>query len=508
MTENLYEVLASHFPQDQSRPVLRTGDDRVYSYGDLDAISGRFARFLLDLGAAPGDRIAVQVEKSPEALFLYLGALRAGLVYLPLNSAYTDNEVAYFLQDAEPAVLVCDPARAETLGRVATDAGVDYPLTLGEDGRGSLTEGSAACQPLVGATPRKSDDLAALLYTSGTTGRSKGAMLSHGNLAANAVTLHRIWGFRPDDVLLHALPLYHTHGLFVACHCALLTGGEMLFLTRFQARQVITLLPKATVMMGVPTFYTRLLAEPDFGRDVCAAMRLFISGSAPLLEETWHAFKERTGFDILERYGMTEIGMGTSNPLDGARCPGTVGPPLPDVQARICDPDGRALPAGEIGTLEVKGPNVFSGYWRRPDKNAEEFRADGFFITGDMARFDDKGYLQIVGRQKDLIISGGFNIYPKEVELVIDDLPGVVESAVIGIAHPDFGEGVAAVVVPASESEATLSEGRIIASCRETLAAFKTPKRVFFVEALPRNTMGKVQKNQLRERYQDSFRQT
>ncbi len=505
MSDNVYELARSRFPEDRSRSFIETADGRSYSYGDLEQISGRMARLLAELGVAKGDRVAVQVEKSPEAIFLYLACARAGAVYLPLNTAYRDAEVDYFLGDAEPRVVVTDPARAAEIEHLPGAAQVAHILTLDAAGEGSLIDKSNGLDADFGCVATEGDELAAILYTSGTTGRAKGAMLSHGNLGSNADTLQKLWGFRAEDVLLHALPIYHTHGLFVATNCVLLSGARMLYLPKFDAETILRLLPRATVMMGVPTFYTRLLAHPDFGPEVCRNMRLFISGSAPLLSETFEAFRARTGHTILERYGMTETGMNASNPLEGARVAGTVGPALPGVEIRIADEEGRILEQGEVGVLEVRGPNVCRGYWRNPEKTAAEFRPDGFFITGDVARIDVNGYVQIVGRAKDLIISGGFNVYPKEVEQVIDAIEGVGESAVIGIAHPDFGEAVTAVVTRTAAGDELTSDG-IIARVKEDLAGYKVPKRVFFVDALPRNAMGKVQKNLLRERYEDGFR--
>ena len=500
MDENLYKLFYERFPADRGQIFLETYEGQICTYADLEAISGRFARLLADLGLERGDRLALQVEKSPEALFLYLACLRSGVILLPLNTAYKAGELSYFLGDAEPKALVCDPARAADLKPLAEAAGVPHLLTLGAEGQGSLTERSAGLDPNVGIIQSKPDEIAAILYTSGTTGRSKGAMLTHRNLGSNALTLHEAWGFQPGDVLLHALPIFHTHGLFVATNSVLLNSGSMLFLGKYDARKVMELLPRATVMMGVPTFYVRLLEQADFGKAQTAHMRLFIAGSAPLLEETFLAFEERTGHRILERYGMTEATMITSNPLEGERKPGTVGQPLPGISARVADEEGRELPTGEIGILEIKGPNVFKGYWRQPEKTAQEFRADGYFITGDMAKVGEDGYIRIVGRGKDLIISGGFNVYPKEVELALDALPGVLESAVIGQPHPDFGEAVVAVVVP-DGSAPDLSETAIIAAMKDQLANFKAPKQVFLVDELPRNTMGKVQKNALRERF-------
>lgn len=503
MSENLYDILEAGFRDNAAQPAIELADGTTWRYGELMTSVGRIARLLLDLGVAPGERVAVQVEKSPAALFTYLACFKAGAVYLPLNTAYTASEVAYFLGDAEPRVFVCDPARLDELRPIAEAAGVAHVLTLDAAGGGSLAERAAGMDGEVRTVPRAGDDLAAICYTSGTTGRSKGAMLTHRNLSSNARTLHRVWGFRPGDVLLHALPLFHVHGLFVASNTALLNGSKMIFLARFDAGEVVRLLPGATVMMGVPTFYVRLLERDDFTAALCRDMRLFIAGSAPLHPETFAAFERRSGHRILERYGMTEAGMITSNPLDGERRPGTVGFPLPEVEVRVCDEAGQVLGPDEVGVLEVRGPNLFKGYWRKPEKTAEEFRPDGFFITGDNARIDSRGYVHIVGRAKDLIISGGYNVYPKEVELALDELPGVGESAVFGVPHPDFGEAVTAAVVPAGDGAPEADA--IIAAAKQRLAAYKVPKRVFFTDALPRNTMGKVQKNELRERYRSTF---
>ena len=503
MNKNLYSLLAERFPADRSRPFLELPDGSVQDYAHLEAQAGRYAALLRELGVKPGERVAVQTEKSPNAIYFYLGCLRAGAVYLPLNTAYTKAEVSYFLNDAEPRLVLCRPESLDQMREIAETAGVEHVHTMDAQGGGSLTEAAMKLAPSEEVEPRDEDDLAAILYTSGTTGRSKGAMLSHANLSSNAFTLHRIWGFRPGDVLLHALPIFHVHGLFIATNTTLANGSSMIFLPRFDADEILRLLPRATLMMGVPTFYVRLLAHPGFTREASAHMRLFISGSAPLLEETFHAFEQRTGQRILERYGMTEAGMITSNPYDGERRAGTVGFPLPDVQVRVADSEGRILGPDEIGVLEAKGPNIFKGYWRMPEKTAEEFRPDGFFITGDVAKIDERGYVHIVGRAKDLIISGGYNVYPKEIELVIDAQPGVVESAVIGLPHPDFGEAVAAVVTRTS-ADAT-DEATILAGIKGELAGFKLPKKLFFVDELPRNTMGKVQKAQLRQTYRDSF---
>ena len=508
MTENanLYALFESRFPAADA-PFLETDTGKRLTYGDLARGAARMARLLADLGVAPGDRVVVQTEKSAEALVLYLATLKAGAVYVPLNTAYQKGEIAYFLEDAEPRLFVADPAREADLAPLAAAAGVPHMLTLGPSGAGSLMARAIRADADFATVPRGPEDLAAILYTSGTTGRSKGAMLSHRALASNAQVLEELWGFTGQDVLLHALPIFHVHGLFVATHMVLLSGSRMIFLPKFDATQVLELLPRASVMMGVPTFYTRLLDQPGLTAERVAHMRLFISGSAPLLAETHRLFSERTGQAVLERYGMTEAGMITSNPLTGPRVPGTVGPPLPGVELRVVDDQGRALPTGEIGVIEIRGPNLFSGYWRNPAKTAEDMRADGFFITGDVGLVDTQGYVQIVGRAKDLIISGGFNVYPKEIELAIDAIPGVVESAVFGLPHPDFGEAVAAAVIPAAGTRdgSGLTEAAIVAALRDELARFKQPKRVFLVDALPRNAMGKVQKNLLREAYRTTF---
>ncbi|MAG95725.1 MAG: malonyl-CoA synthase [Alphaproteobacteria bacterium] len=495
MNENLFALFQSRFPADRSAPFLDALDGRVFSYADLENRSGRLSRLLGALGVRVGDRVLVQVEKSPAAVMLYLACLRHGAVFVPLNTAYTAREVAFFITDAEPAVVVSDPARLEETAELA---GTAHVMTLDVAGQGTLVEGAEGLDGDAPVAELAANDLACILYTSGTTGRSKGAMTSHGNLAANALDLHRIWGFEPADVLLHALPIFHAHGLFVALNTTLLNGSGMLFLPRFEAAEVVRLLPRATLMMGVPTFYTRLLANPDFTAELCHHMRLFISGSAPLLEETFHAFEARTGQRILERYGMTEAGMITSNPLVGERLAGSVGFALPQTEVRVVDEDGRLLGADQTGVLEITGANVFQGYWRLPEKTAEEFRPDGWFITGDLACQDSEGRVTIVGRAKDLVISGGFNVYPKEIELLLDDLDGVAESAVIGLQHTDFGEAVTAVVVADGELP---TEAEIIAGLKAELAAYKVPKRVLFIPELPRNAMGKVEKNRLRESY-------
>ncbi len=502
MTNHLFSEIRSRMP-DLGKPFLEALDGTVLTYGDVLDCSGRYANALIGLGVKPGDRVAVQVEKTPDALMLYLATVRAGGVFLPLNTAYTPAEIDYFVGDAEPAVFVCDPSRAEALQETATKVAASLQ-TLDASGRGTLRDLADGASGEFTDVARQDDDLAAILYTSGTTGRSKGAMLSHENLASNARTLVDYWRFTADDVLLHALPIFHTHGLFVATNCLLMAGASMLFLPKFDLDKALELLPRATTMMGVPTFYTRLLGSEAFTKDLVAHMRLFISGSAPLSAETHKEFSARTGHAILERYGMTETNMNTSNPYDGDRRPGTVGFPLPGVALRIADPEtGRALPQGEVGIIEVKGPNVFKGYWRMPEKTAEEFRSDFYFITGDMGRIDDDGYVSIVGRSKDLIISGGFNVYPAEVEALLDEIEGVAESAVIGVPHPDFGEGVVAVVAP--KNGAKLDKAGIISALSDKLAKFKQPKQVHVLEALPRNTMGKIQKNVLRDQFKSDF---
>ena len=497
MTANFYAAVAASLDSRSERLFLETDDGRTYTRADVACESARFARTMIEAGAVRGDRVAAQVDKSPASLFLYLGCLRAGLVYLPLNVAYQRSELSYFLEDAQPKVVVCRPQAFELMREIsAADTRV---FTLDEDGGGTLGAATAALSgefETVGAAP---DDLAVIIYTSGTTGRSKGAMVTHRNLQSNARVLVDYWGFSDRDVLLHALPVFHIHGLFVANHCALLSGAKLLWHRRFDAKLVLRDLARSTVMMGVPTFYTRLLAEQGFDRNACRNVRLFISGSAPLQLETFNAFQARTGQSILERYGMSEAGMICSNPLDGERRGGSVGFPLPGVSVRVADDHDRALPRGEVGGIQIRGDNVFTGYWRMPDKTREEFTADGYFRTGDVGAFDADGYVSIVGRAKDLIISGGYNVYPKEIELALDALPGVMESAVIGIAHPDFGEAVTAVVV-ARKGE-TLDPAALIAELKKNFANYKVPKRVYLVDDLPRNAMGKVQKALLRERY-------
>jgi malonyl-CoA/methylmalonyl-CoA synthetase len=504
MTGNLFTKFRAAAPGDD-RIFIKTSDGRAVTYGALFELSGRYANVLTAAGVVFGDRVAVQVEKSPEAIVLYLACLRLGAAFLPLNPAYTLAELDYFIGDAEPRVVICAPEReAEVTALVAAHGGDG--LTLGTDGEtGTLAERARTASGDVPAVDCSDSDLAAILYTSGTTGRSKGAMLTHGNLASNADTLKQAWRFTAADVLLHALPIFHTHGLFVASNVTLMAGGSMIFLPKLDADEIFRFLPEATTMMGVPTFYVRLLQDARLTRDATAHIRLFVSGSAPLLAETHAEWQARTGHAVLERYGMTETNMNTSNPYDGPRVAGLVGPPLPGVEIRIADPEtGAPIPRGQIGMIEVKGPNVFKGYWRMPEKTAAEFRPDGYFITGDLGIIDPAGYVSIIGRGKDLVISGGFNVYPKEIESEIDALPGVDESAVIGVPHPDFGEGVTAVVT--LKRGATLTEANVLAALAGRLAKYKQPKRVIFTDALPRNTMGKVQKNVLRDQYRELYR--
>ncbi|PWG62041.1 malonate--CoA ligase [Spiribacter halobius] len=504
MSDNLFERFAGRMQERGDADFIVTPEGQHYRYRDALAESARLAGTLRDLGVRPGDRVAAQVDKSPEAILLYLACLRMGGVWLPLNTAYTGEEIRYFLGDAEPALFVCRPPDARVAERIARETGSTRVVTLGTKRDGSVMEAAAAASPFEAVEPRAAEDLAAILYTSGTTGRAKGAMLTHGNLASNAEALTECWRFTAADRLIHALPIFHTHGLFVACNVVLMSGASMLFLPRFDADTVLEAMREGTTMMGVPTFYTRLLQDERLNRERVANMRLFTSGSAPLTAETHEAFRERTGHAILERYGMTETNMNTSNPYDGERRAGTVGFPLPGVALRVTDREtGRELPRGEVGQLEVRGPNVFPGYWRMPEKTREEFREDGFFITGDLGMIDERGYVHIVGRDKDLVISGGYNVYPKEVEQVIDEIDAVEESAVIGLPHPDFGEGVTAVVV--RRPGASLEEADVIEALQGRLARYKQPKRVFFVDSLPRNAMGKVQKNELRERFRDAY---
>jgi malonyl-CoA/methylmalonyl-CoA synthetase len=497
MSANLFDLLLERAPR-RDKLAIDAPDGQSLTYAELYARAGRAARALIDCGVEPGDRVAAQIDKSPDCVALALACFKAGAALLPLNPAYTLAELEYFLDDAAPALTLCRPESLESVRALAARLGLAAVESLGTRCDGSFAEKIAAAADELPTVARAPDDLAAILYTSGTTGRSKGAMLTHDNLASNAMALTELWRFTDQDVLIHALPVFHTHGLFVAVNVALCAGATMIFQPRFDADAVVAALPRATTLMGVPTFYTRLVDHPGLTREATAHMRLFVSGSAPLLAETHARWRDKTGHAVLERYGMTETNMIASNPYDGERRPGAVGFALPGVGVRVADPEtGAALPQGEVGVVEVKGANVFKGYWRMPEKTASEFRADGFFITGDLGAIDADGYLHIVGRAKDLIISGGFNVYPKEIESEIDAIDGVVESAVIGVPHPDFGEGVTAVVV--ARPEAQLDEPAILAALVDRLAKYKQPKRVLFAADLPRNAMGKVQKAALRE---------
>jgi malonyl-CoA/methylmalonyl-CoA synthetase len=509
--QNLFVALRDAFPADLDRIAVETDNGLSYSWRDLDRATAMMANLLDSLALPPASRIAVQVEKSVEAMVLYLATLRAGHVFLPLNTAYQSGEIEYFIGNAEPAVVVCSPKNHGWVSKIAFTAGTQYVFTLGDDLTGSLLERAAHHSDRHAPAVRQDDELAAILYTSGTTGRSKGAMLTHGNMRSNAVMLREYWQWQPDDVLIHALPIFHVHGLFVAIHGALINGSKMIWLSKFDPKLAIAKFSEASVFMGVPTLYVRMLAEPTLTKSQAANMRLFISGSAPLLIETFTDWQSRTDQTILERYGMSETVMLTSNPCGpdarygGAteRRGGTVGFPLPGVTLRVVEDDGKAVAAGEIGGIQVKGPNVFKGYWRMPEKTAEEFTADGFFKTGDVGKVDERGYVTIVGRSKDLIISGGYNVYPAEIEGTINDMPGVAESAVVGVPHPDFGEVGVAVII--ARPGATVDPDRVIAELKAKLANFKIPKRCVVVTELPRNTMGKVQKNLLRDQYKGEF---
>ena len=487
----------------KTTPFLRFLDGTEMRYQDFLSLVSRLAHVLTEKGLVPGDRVAVQVHKSAQALALYGAAVKAGLVFLPLNTAYTAHEITYFIEDSGARLLVCDSADIKTYQSIFSDHDMEM-LSLDADGSGTLMDQVTLMDADFHPVPRDKEDLVAILYTSGTTGRSKGAMLTQNNLLSNALSLAEAWRFSDQDVLLHALPIFHTHGLFVATNIVLATSGSILFLPKFDLDAIMTLIPKATTMMGVPTFYTRMLEDQRLTQEMTAHIRLFVSGSAPLLAESHRQFSARTGHAILERYGMTETNMNTSNPYDGERRPGTVGFPLPGVELKITDPEqGTMMPQGEVGQIELRGPNVFKGYWQMPEKTATELRPDGFFITGDLGRIDADGYLHIVGRNKDLIISGGYNIYPMEIELILDDQPGVLESAVLGVPHPDLGETVLGVIVAVPGQTPDLDH--IAATVASALARFKQPRKLILIDELPRNTMGKVQKNILRESYKDIF---
>lgn len=510
--QNLFSAFRARFPASLDKPAIETDQGLVYSWRDLDRATAMMANLMASLGLPKGARIAVQVEKSVEAMMLYLASLRAGYVFLPLNTAYKSAEIEYFVQNAKPSVVVCGTANFGWISKIAFKSGSQHVFTLNDDRTGTWLERAAQCSDRHTVVPCRAGDLAAILYTSGTTGRSKGAMLTHGNLLSNAQVLQDYWGWRPSDVLIHALPIFHVHGLFVALHGALFNGSKMIWLGKFDAKTVLRHLPHATVFMGVPTLYVRMLAEPTLTPALASHMRLFISGSAPMLLETFLAWRERTGHTILERYGMSETVMLTSNPCShdarygvhgSERRGGTVGFPLPGVSLRVRDDQGRDCASGEIGGIEVRGPNVFSGYWRMPEKTAEEFTADGYFKTGDVGKIDADGFVTIVGRNKDLIISGGYNVYPAEIEGVINDLPGVEESAVVGVPHPDFGEVGVAIAVP--KNGVALDAASIVENLKSRLANFKIPKHCVVTAELPRNAMGKVQKNLLREQFRSLF---
>ena len=502
MIQNLYDFLTAGLSP--SRVCVETLLGRCYTFSELDGLSAQLANLLTECEVTPGERVAVQVSKSLDSVALYLACLRAGVVYLPLNPSYTDNEVEYFVTDAEPKMMIGLPEREEPIAELCLRRGIRHVFSLGAEGDGSLLEKGRAMSTAFRSVARAENDIAAILYSSGTTGKSKGVMLTNQNLASNAESLVQGWGFTDRDVLLHALPIFHVHGLFVALHCALLSRARILFLARFDAAEVCALLPRATVFMGVPTYYTRLLVRAEFTRELCDGIRLFVSGSAPLLPETFEEFHRRTGHLILERYGMTETNMNTSNPLAGPRLPGTVGLPLPRVEVRVADSMDQPLAINAVGEIQIRGPNVFAGYWHRPEVFRACFTEDGFFRTGDLGFLGANGYLSLVGRSKDLIISGGYNVYPKEVEDCINCLEGVHESAVIGMPHPDFGEAVMAIVVP--RQGAIIDGASMPALLRHTLASYKLPKLVVTAEELPRNSMGKVQKNVLRERWLDAWK--
>ena len=503
MANPLYDTLFGQH-RDSDAVFLHLPDDTALTYRAFIELAAQYAGFLTDCGLVAGDRVAVQIAKSPEALAVYAACTQAGLVFLPLNTAYTADEVSYFIENSGAKIVLADDSARDAL--IPITAGCKARLeTLNADGSGSFATQAASHPTTCQTINRAEDDLAAFLYTSGTTGRSKGAMLSQKNLLSNAQVLKQEWRFTSQDVLLHALPIFHTHGLFVATNLALLTGSQMIFMPKFDLDEVLANLPRATCMMGVPTFYTRLLGDTRFDRDLAQHMRLFISGSAPLLAETHVQFEQRTGHRILERYGMTETNMNTSNPYDGDRRAGTVGHPLPGVELKITDSQtGETLPQGEIGEIEVRGPNVFQGYWQMPEKTAEELRPDGFFITGDLGQIDADGYVSIVGRNKDLIIAGGYNIYPKEIELLLDEQDDVLESAVVGVPHPDFGESVVGIIVATPDKTPDLD--LIKKNIGTSLARFKQPQKLIVLPELPRNTMGKVQKKALRDQFADLFK--
>jgi malonyl-CoA/methylmalonyl-CoA synthetase len=500
---NLYNLFEERFPKNLTQCFIETKDGKQYSYEDLINLTSITAYSMHNAGVTKGGRVIFQVNKSPEAIFLYIACLKLGATAVPLNNSYTSSELSYFLDDIEPSLVVCDPASPIIKEKLLDDREKINLLTLDRYGKGTLI-GNVNIEGYEGTTATvDEDDIACILYTSGTTGKPKGAMITHGNLSSNALTLHQSWGFNEDDILLHALPIFHVHGLFVALNCVLLSGAPMIFLPEFNVDDIIKFLPRVTVLMGVPTFYTRLLSHPDLNDAVLKNIRLFISGSAPLLKEVSDDFYAKTGHRILERYGMTETVMIASNPLNEERLPGTVGQALPGITVRITSDDDNVLEEGATGNIQLSGPNVFKGYWRNPEKTQEEFTKDDFFKTGDVGFLDTKGYLTIVGRSKDLIISGGYNVYPKEIEVIMNRLDGIHETAVIGVPHPDFGEGVIAVVV--MENNNKIDELELTGLLKQELAAYKVPKRIFVINELPLNVMGKVQKNTLRKIYNNVF---
>ena len=487
-------------PTKKSPELFLINNNGEITYSEFHKTINQIANLLIQKGMKPGERVAVQAEKSNLQIALYAATLKAGGVYLPLNTGYTLSELEYFIEDSGAKIIVIDKKIEEQL-LASVDKSITI-LTLNSDESGSVMDYAKNQDIKFEAIERSPEDLAAILYTSGTTGKSKGAILSHKNLLSNTKVLEEYWKFTKDDVLLHMLPIYHTHGLFVATNLLAYVGGAMIFLPKFDIDQAIEWMSKATTMMGVPTFYTRLLSDQRFDQSLTNHMRLFISGSAPLLAETHREFEDRTGKKILERYGMTETNMCTSNPYDEERIAGTVGLPLPGVELRIADDQGNEIKQGDIGIIELRGENVFKGYWQMPDKTNDSFRKDGFFITGDMAKIDHKGYVTIVGRDKDLIITGGLNVYPKEVETVIDQIETILESAVFASPHKDFGEAVVAAIVRKNNS---LSEIEVKKYLSDKLAKFKQPKKIIFIENLPRNAMGKVQKAELRKKYKSLF---
>ena len=494
---NLFSLIEANFPADLNAPWLTTERGAVYSWNDLQQASAKIANLLTSLALPKGSRVAVHVEKSPEAFLLYLATLRAGLIFIPLNTAYHSAEMRHFIGDARPAVVVCSPKNFGWLAQLAFQLGCSHVFTLDDTlpNQGSLLQRAAPLSGQFKTVTSQPGDIASILYTSGTTGKSKGAMLSHHNLSSNAIALQKAWQWQASDVLLHSLPLFHVHGLFISCHVALISGSQLIFLRKFDASQVLNFIPRSTVFMGVPTYYVRLSEHAGLTQELCSTMRLFISGSAPLLSDTFYNFQQRSGHTILERYGMSETNVISSNPCQGERKAGTVGLALADEQVRAVNDAGEPCDVNAIGHIQVKGPNVFQGYWNMPEKTVQEFTEDGFFKTGDLGKFDHQGYLSIVGRSKDLIISGGYNIYPKEIELILDAVPGVVESAVIGLPHKDFGEAVCAVLV----CNQTIDTNQLIVTLKTQIANFKVPKKIVVVAELPRNSMGKVQKKILRD---------